>query len=128
MPKNANTTLYTIMIKNTLQHLKLGKLKFGIRKIGCLMSWTRYWSRKLVLCIFFWLTLNLEKYSNKILINVTFAYKKMVFHSVRIFAQFSFFFLKNYRNLLKFTVWSEPIWIKVKEDSTFTPSFRPKFT
>ena len=26
---------------NTLQHL-LGKLKFGIRKIGCSMSWTRY--------------------------------------------------------------------------------------
>ena len=25
-----------------MQHLKLGKLKFGIRKIGCLMSWTRY--------------------------------------------------------------------------------------
>ena len=28
--------------KNTLQHLKLGKLKFGICKIGCSMSWTRY--------------------------------------------------------------------------------------
>ena len=28
--------------KNTLQHFKLGKLKFGIRKIGCSMSWTRY--------------------------------------------------------------------------------------
>ena len=25
-----------------MQHLKLGKLKFGIRKIGCSMSWTRY--------------------------------------------------------------------------------------
>ena len=33
--------------KNTLQHLKLGKLKFGIRKIGCSMSWTRYMSRPL---------------------------------------------------------------------------------
>ena len=35
-------TLYTQKDKNTLQHLKLGKLKFGIRKIGCSMSWTRY--------------------------------------------------------------------------------------
>ena len=25
-----------------LQHLQLWKLKFGIRKIGCSMSWTRY--------------------------------------------------------------------------------------
>ena len=34
--------------KNTLQHLKLGKLKCGIHKIGFSMSWTRYlfnWSR-----------------------------------------------------------------------------------
>ena len=30
--------------KNTMQHLKLGKLKFKIRKIGCSMSWTRYLS------------------------------------------------------------------------------------
>ena len=29
--------------KTTLQHLKLGKLKFGLRKIGCSMSWTRYY-------------------------------------------------------------------------------------
>ena len=36
--KNANITLYTQKNKNTLQHLKLGKLKFGIGKIGCLMS------------------------------------------------------------------------------------------
>ena len=28
--------------KNTLQHLRLGKLKFGICKIGCSMSWMRY--------------------------------------------------------------------------------------
>jgi hypothetical protein len=28
--------------KTSLQHLKLGKLNFGIRKIGCSMSWTRY--------------------------------------------------------------------------------------
>ena len=26
--------------KNNLQHLRLEKLKFGIRKIGCSMSWT----------------------------------------------------------------------------------------
>ena len=30
--------------KSTLQHLKLGKLKFGIRKIGCSMRWTRFCS------------------------------------------------------------------------------------
>ena len=35
--------------KNTLQHLKLGKLKFGIGKIGCLMSWTRYKFRMIVI-------------------------------------------------------------------------------
>ena len=35
-------SLHTQKNKNTLQHLKLGKLKFGIRKIGCLMSWMRY--------------------------------------------------------------------------------------
>ena len=40
-PKNANITRY-IKKKNILHHLKLGKLKFGIRKIGCSMSWTRY--------------------------------------------------------------------------------------
>ena len=28
--------------KFTLQYLKLGKLKYGIRKIGCSMRWTRY--------------------------------------------------------------------------------------
>ena len=28
--------------KNTLQHLKLEKLKFGICRIGCSMCWTRY--------------------------------------------------------------------------------------
>ena len=28
--------------KHTLQHLKLGILKFGIHKIGCSMSWMRY--------------------------------------------------------------------------------------
>ena len=27
-----------------MQHLKLEKMKFGIHKIGCLMSWTRYYS------------------------------------------------------------------------------------
>ena len=29
--------------KNALQHLKLRKLKFGIRKIGCLMSWRQFY-------------------------------------------------------------------------------------
>ena len=40
--KNASIShsLHTQKNKNTLQHLKLGKLKFGIRKIGCSMSWT----------------------------------------------------------------------------------------
>ena len=28
--------------RHTLQRLKLGKFKFGIRKIGCSMTWTRY--------------------------------------------------------------------------------------
>ena len=28
--------------KSTLQHLNLGKLKFGIHEIGCSMSWTCY--------------------------------------------------------------------------------------
>ena len=36
-PKTANITCY-IKKKNTLQYLKLWKLKFGIRKIGYLMS------------------------------------------------------------------------------------------
>ena len=36
-PKNANVTHY-IKKETTLQYLKLGKLKFGIRKIGCSMS------------------------------------------------------------------------------------------
>ena len=43
----------------TLQHLKLGKLKFGIHKIGCSMSWTRYmcstlnsWIGKVVVSFF----------------------------------------------------------------------------
>ena len=31
--------------KKKLQHLKLGKLKLGIHKIGCSMSWTRYMLR-----------------------------------------------------------------------------------
>ena len=41
-PKNAKVTRYVKKKKHTLQHLKLGKLKIGIHKIGCLMSWTRY--------------------------------------------------------------------------------------
>ena len=47
--KNANVTDHS-KNKNTLQHFKLGKLKFGIRKIGCSMSWTRYkfWNQVLL--------------------------------------------------------------------------------
>ena len=41
IPKIANITRYIKKKKNTLQHLKSGKLKFGICKIGCSMSWTR---------------------------------------------------------------------------------------
>ena len=40
--KCQNNSLYQKEKKNTLEHLKLGKVKFGIRKIGCSMSWTRY--------------------------------------------------------------------------------------
>ena len=36
--KNANITLYTKKNKNTLQHLKLGKLKVATWNIGCSMS------------------------------------------------------------------------------------------
>ena len=53
--------------KNTLQHLKFGKLKIGIRKIGCSMSWTRYtiwfsfnsliWSLQIFMVIFLIITL-----------------------------------------------------------------------
>ena len=39
-PKNAKITC--CIKKKTLQHPKLGKLKFGIHKIGCSMSWMRY--------------------------------------------------------------------------------------
>ena len=34
------TKLVILKRKTTLQHLKLGKLKFRIRKSGCSMSWT----------------------------------------------------------------------------------------
>ena len=45
--KNDNITRYIKKKrKNTLQHLKLGILKFGIRKIGCSMSWTRWYIHK----------------------------------------------------------------------------------
>ena len=33
--------LFILKRKTTLQHIRLGKLKFQIRKIGCLMTWTR---------------------------------------------------------------------------------------
>ena len=39
-----------------MQCLKLGKLKFGIRKIGCAMSWTRYWN-------WFFLSIDVENHS-----------------------------------------------------------------
>ena len=44
--------------KNTLQHLKLGKVKFGIGKIGCSMSWTRYKIRRFNIGENMWVTLN----------------------------------------------------------------------
>ena len=40
-PKNANITLYINKIKTLCNNLFWGKLKFGIRKIGCSMSWTK---------------------------------------------------------------------------------------
>ena len=39
-----------------MQCLTLGKLKFGIRKIGCAMSWTRYWN-------WFFLSIDVENHS-----------------------------------------------------------------
>ena len=60
--KNDNITLYKHKNKNTLQHLKLGKFKFGIRKIGCSMNWTRYSSDVfLPICFSVW---GVEKENN----------------------------------------------------------------